>query len=86
MRSTLEEQHSSLINPINIDDEEKNRLWTGWPDNLEKNRPIFSKVAKTAAKENSAKIQNTFLNSSFRWKCNKGTAIFWLFYQWAYKK
>ncbi len=28
-----------------------------------KNHPIFSKVAKTAAKEKITKIQNTFLNS-----------------------
>ncbi len=38
---------------------------------LEKNRPIFWKVAKTAAKTNNAQIQNTFLNSLFTWKCDK---------------
>ncbi len=42
-----------------------------WPDDLEKNRPIFWKVAKTVAKPTIAKIQIVFLNSLFRWKYKK---------------
>jgi hypothetical protein len=41
----------------------------GWPDDSEKNRPIFWKVAKTVAKPNNAKIQNLLLYILFRWKC-----------------
>ena len=41
----------------------------GWPDDLEKNCPIFWKVAKTVAKRNNAKSETIF-----RWKCNKFVA------------
>jgi hypothetical protein len=41
----------------------------GWPDDSEKNRPIFWKVAKTVAKTNNAKVQNLLLYILFWWKC-----------------
>jgi hypothetical protein len=60
------------------------RFWlapsSGWPDDLEKNRPIFWKLAKTAVKPNSARIQKHFWTAYLGEKCNKfeaqGTAIF----------
>jgi hypothetical protein len=51
---------------------------------LEKNCPIFRKVAKTDAKPNNATIQNMFLNSLLWWKCTKivaqGIAILGYFF------
>ncbi len=38
-----------------------------------KNHPIFWKVAKTVAKQNTAKLE-TILKWLFRWKCNKFVA------------
>ncbi len=64
----------------------------GWPDDSEKNHPIFWKVAKTVAKPNNAKLQNLLLNTLFWWHCYELVAQdiefnFWgLLLQWAYKK
>ncbi len=33
---------------------------SGWPDDLEKNCPIFWKVAKTVDKQNNAKLETIF--------------------------
>jgi hypothetical protein len=41
---------------------------------LEKNCPIFLKVAKTFAKPNNAKMQTVFLKNLFRRKSNKFVA------------